>query len=135
MPQPIRGHFHKHTPKASDAAESRSERIMAGITARVGTLACALLFAALAGLGAPAKFAEGTKGIIEWLAQQFLQLVLLAIILGGQKVTEKQGEKQTQHIASGIDTTLDALSLESKGSLQVIDAKLDTVIAAVGVKP
>jgi hypothetical protein len=116
----VRGHFHKHAPKASDVAESGPEHIMAWITAKVGTLACAILFAALAGLGAPAKFAEGTKGIIEWLAQQFLQLVLLAIILGGQKVTEKQGEKQTEHIALGIDTTLDALSTETAGGLKTL---------------
>jgi hypothetical protein len=132
---PVRGHFHGHAPKTADLAESRSERIMAWITAKVGTLVCAILFAVLAGLGAPAKFAEGTKGIVEWLAQQFLQLVLLAIILGGQKVTEKQGEKQTEHIALGIDTALDALDVKTQGGLAVLDKKLDQVIVAVGVKP
>lgn len=117
---PTSGHFHRHAPTVADSAESRSEKVMAFITSKVGTLACALIFAVIALLGAPAKFSEGTKGIIEWLAQQFLQLVLLAIILGGQKVSEKAADAQTKHMALGIDTTLDALSVESEGGLKTI---------------
>jgi hypothetical protein len=117
---PVQGHFHRHAPTVADSAESRSEKVMAWITSKVGTLACAVIFAVIAGLGAPAKFAEGTKGIIEWLAQQFLQLVLLAIILGGQKVSEKAADAQTKHMSLGIDTTLDALSVETDGGLKVI---------------
>jgi uncharacterized protein YqgV (UPF0045/DUF77 family) len=125
MTQPVHGHFHLHAPKAADQGETLSERIMAGITRKVGTLACAIVFAVIAFLGAPAKFAEGTKGIIEWLAQQFLQLVLLAIILGGQRVSEKMADAQTKHMALGIDTTLDALDTKTEGGLKVILAAIE----------
>lgn len=129
--QPVRGHFHHHAPTVADSAESRSERIMAWITSKVGTLACAVIFAVIAILGAPAKFSEGTKGIIEWLAQQFLQLVLLAIILGGQKVSEKAADAQTKHMALGIDTTLDALDVATPGGLK---QARDEILAAIKAK-
>lgn len=127
----VHGHFHRHAPTVADQRESFSERIMAWITAKVGTLACAVVFAVIAVLGAPAKFNEGTKGIIEWLAQQFLQLVLLAIILGGQKVSEKAADAQTKHMSLGIDTTLDQLNVDTDGGLQVVAAKIDTLGASV----
>ena len=135
MPQPIRGHFHRHAPRVADQQETVADRIMATITHKVGTLVCAVVFCLIALVSLPAALESGSPIIIvSWVAQTFLQLVLLSIILGGQGVAEKATDAQTRHIASGIDTTLDALSLESKGSLQVIDAKLDQVIAAVGVK-
>jgi hypothetical protein len=135
MPQPTKGHFHRHAPKVSDQQENFADRIMAGITHKVGTLACAVVFCLIALVSLPAALGSGSAIIIVgWVAQTFLQLVLLSIILGGQGVAEKATDAQTKHIALGIDTALDALNLESKGSLQVIDKKLDRVLAGEGAK-
>jgi hypothetical protein len=128
MIKPVHGQFHRNAPKVADVHETRSERVMAWITAKVGTLACAIVFTVIAAMGAPAKFAEGTKGIVEWLAQQFLQLVLLAIILGGQRVTEKATDAQTRHISAGIDTALGALDLAKEGGLT---QARDEILAAI----
>ena len=133
---PTSGHFHRHAPTVSDQQETISDRIMAGITRKVGTLACAVVFCLIALVSLPAALESGSPIIIvSWVAQTLLQLVLLSIILGGQGVAEKATDAQTKHIALGIDTALDALSLESKGSLQVLDAKLDRVLAGQGPKP
>ena len=55
------------------------------ITVVVGTMWCAYLFTLLALVSAPTAFRSGDKLIIiAWIAQTFLQLVLLPIIIVGQ---------------------------------------------------
>jgi hypothetical protein len=124
MSAPIHGHFHRHAPKVSDQQETVADRIMAAVTRKVGTLGCAIVFCVIALISLPAALESGSLIIIvAWVAQTFLQLVLLSIILGGQSVAEKAADAQTQHMALGIDTTLDALSTETEGGLKtVLDA-------------
>jgi hypothetical protein len=57
------------------------------ITLVVGTMWCAYLFTLLALVSAPSAFKTGNSLIIiAWIAQTFLQLVLLPIIIVGQNV-------------------------------------------------
>jgi len=56
------------------------------ITQGVGTMWCAYLFAIIAFISLPAAIQAGTSALISWIAQTFLQLVLLSIIMVGQKV-------------------------------------------------
>jgi hypothetical protein len=64
------------------------------ITNIVGTMWCAYAFAALAAISLPAAIAGGTPTLISWIAQTFLQLVLLSIIMVGQKVSAAASDKQ-----------------------------------------
>jgi hypothetical protein len=64
------------------------------ITDAVSTMWCAYLFAALALVSLPAAIAGGTATFIAWLAQTFLQLVLLSVIMVGQKVAAQASDKQ-----------------------------------------
>lgn len=60
-------------------------RLAAGITRRVGTMWTAYLFTTLSLVSAPAAFRTHDPIIIVgWVAQTFLQLVLLPIIIVGQ---------------------------------------------------
>lgn len=62
-------------------------RIAVGITKAVGSMWCAYAFALLALVSLPAAIASGnTIVIVAWVAQTFLQLVLLPIIIVGQNV-------------------------------------------------
>ncbi len=57
------------------------------ITKSVGTMWCAYLFAILALISLPAALASGSAIIIvAWIAQTFLQLVLLPVIIVGQNI-------------------------------------------------
>jgi hypothetical protein len=57
------------------------------ITLVVGTMWCAYLFTVLALISAPSAFKTGNTIImVAWIAQTFLQLVLLPIIIVGQNV-------------------------------------------------
>ncbi|MFC5501819.1 hypothetical protein ACFPJ4_06145 [Lysinimonas soli] len=62
-------------------------RIGLGITKSVGTMWAAYAFAALSLVSLPAALASGSAIIIVgWIAQTFLQLVLLPVIIVGQNI-------------------------------------------------
>lgn len=55
------------------------------ITNAVATMTCAYLFAALTFVSLPDAIKGGAATLIAWIAQTFLQLVLLSVIMVGQK--------------------------------------------------
>lgn len=87
-------------------------------------MACAYLFAALALISAPAAIASGNAlVIVAWVAQTFLQLVLLPIIIVGQDV---QGRKTEATI---IDTH--TLALVEHNTTQELLTDLQQFLVAV----
>lgn len=64
------------------------------ITNTVGTMWCAYVFAILALLSLPDAIRGGLAPLIAWTAQTFLQLVLLSVIMVGQKVAAAASDKQ-----------------------------------------
>jgi hypothetical protein len=64
------------------------------ITNSVATMWCAYAFAVLALISLPDAIKTGTATLIAWIAQTFLQLVLLSIIMVGQKVAAAASDKQ-----------------------------------------
>jgi hypothetical protein len=64
------------------------------ITNGVATMWCAYAFAILALISLPDAIKTGTAALIAWIAQTFLQLVLLSIIMVGQKVAASASDKQ-----------------------------------------
>lgn len=69
-------------------------KIAVAITNVVGTMWCAYVFAAIALISLPSAFRGGISPLIAWLAQTFLQLVLLSVIMVGQKVAAAASDKQ-----------------------------------------
>lgn len=68
------------------------EKIALSITKGVGSMYCAYLFAIIALISLPDAIHTGKAAIISWIAQTFLQLVLLSIIMVGQNVSSKHSE-------------------------------------------
>ena len=66
------------------------------ITKVVGTMWCAYAFAGLALISLPAAIRGGTATLISWIAQTFLQLVLLSIIMVGQNIAAKKSDRQLE---------------------------------------
>ena len=80
-----------------------NQRIAEKITSAVATMWCAYLFAAIAIISLPTAIKSGdTIVIVSWIAQTFLQLVLLSIIMVGQNVQSKSVEQKIDetHFAS-----------------------------------
>ncbi len=69
-------------------------RIAILITNSVGTMWCAYIFALIALISLPDAIKSGTAALIAWIAQTFLQLVLLSVIMVGQKVAAAASDKQ-----------------------------------------
>jgi hypothetical protein len=73
------------------------------ITSFVSTMWCAYIFAAIALISLPAAIKSGDRiVIVAWVAQTFLQLVLLSIIMVGQDSSSKgmQQKIDETHTAS-----------------------------------
>ena len=79
---------HVHQKIHGDSLAGRiNARLAVGITKVVGSMWCAYLFALLALISLPAAISSHSAIIIvAWIAQTFLQLVLLPIIIVGQNV-------------------------------------------------
>jgi hypothetical protein len=67
------------------------------ITNGVGTMWCAYAFAIVALIGLPPALKPGGEGIIAWIAQTFLQLVLLSIIIVGQNIAAASSDKRSEN--------------------------------------
>ena len=91
-------HRIKGPPVTVDSAGSGvNARAAVGITRMVGTMWTAYLFAAIAVVSLPAALASGDRIIIvAWVAQTFLQLVLLPVIIVGQNVQAAAADKRAE---------------------------------------
>jgi uncharacterized membrane protein len=66
------------------------------ITRIVGTMWCAYAFTLLALVSLPDAIHGGTATLVTWIAQTFLQLVLLSIIMVGQSVQSERSETRAE---------------------------------------
>ena len=97
------------------------------ITAGVATMWCAYLFGALALISLPKALQSGDSiVIVSWVAQTFLQLVLLSIIMVGQKVQSASVERK-------IDETHTA-ALQELQELQIMSKEIQLLIKDVESK-
>jgi hypothetical protein len=64
------------------------------ITNIVGSMWCAYAFAALAMISLPQAIHNGIYALVSWISQTFLQLVLLSVIMVGQRVLATASDKQ-----------------------------------------
>jgi hypothetical protein len=95
------------------------------ITAAVSTMWCAYAFALLALLSLPAAIRSGDLIIIvAWIAQTFLQLVLLSIIMVGQEVQSRDVAQKISetHMASLGEFEL-AKEAQAVGREELIELK------------
>ena len=71
-----------------------NRRIAERITGFVSTMWCAYIFAALALISLPSAIRSDDVIVkVDWVAQTFLQLVLISIIMVGQKKSSESVEK------------------------------------------
>jgi len=77
------------------------------VTMAVGTMWCAYIFTILAFISAPAAFSTGSPLIIiAWIAQTFLQLTLLPIIIVGQNIQAKAADLRAESTYKDAEAVL-----------------------------
>jgi hypothetical protein len=102
------------------------------ITVIVGTMWCAYLFTILALVSAPSAFKTGNKLIIvAWIAQTFLQLVLLPIIIVGQNVQAAAADARAEATYNDAAAVLEEAK-QIQAHLAAQDAEIGKILAALG---
>ena len=118
-------------PKVKEQAVGFNGRLALLITRAVGSMWCAYIFAAFYLLSLPAAVREGIQAIVSWVAQTFLQLVLLSIIMVGQNLQSKAADKRSEQTYDDAEAILHEC-LEIQRHLKAQDATLSHLIAQLG---
>ena len=126
-----------HLPH-STAAQKFNRAVAIKVTGAVGSMACAYIFCVIALIGLPAAIQQTLAGglhplpLVQWVAQTFLQLVLLSVIIVGQNIgaaaSDARADKtfdDAEESKAALMTALDRLDCRTEGGLA-------EVLAAVG---
>jgi len=92
---------------------------------------CAYVFAVIALIGLPPALKPGGEGIIAWIAQTFLQLVLLSVIMVGQNVQSVASDIRSQHTYDDTVQILDRLDIHTEGGLKDVSDRIDALAAKI----
>ena len=107
------------------------DKVAVFITSLVGTMWCAIVFTLLALVSLPDAIKGGKATMISWIAQTFLQLVLLSVIMVGQNLQNKHSETRADadfdvnvKAETEIETVLQHLENQNDTMLEILK-KLD----------
>ena len=101
-------------PKVNDERVGLNGRIGLLITTVVGTMWAAYIFGLISLVSLPAAVKSGqTLVIVAWIAQTFLQLVLLPIIIVGQNIQAQAADKRAEETYRDAEALLhEALQIQ-----------------------
>ncbi len=104
------------------------------ITQAVGSMYCAYAFALLDLISLPTAIRGGPSAVVTWLAQTFLQLVLLSVIMVGQNVQAAAADKRAEATFHDASATLHEVA-HVQGHLAAQDVLLSEIAAKIGLDP
>jgi hypothetical protein len=104
------------------------------ITRAVGSMWCAYAFALFDLISLPAAIRGGAAAIVSWVAQTFLQLVLLSVIMVGQNVQAAAADKRSEATFHDASATLHEVA-HVQGHLAAQDVLLTRIAAKIGLDP
>lgn len=130
VPHPwIRERKQVKPPQTDDERVGFGALLGARITAIVGTMVTALGFTILALISLPAAIQSGNIiTIVSWVAQTFLQLVLLPIIIVGQNVQGRAADKRAVQTYTDAEAILHEC-MQLQAHLMAQDKVLEDLIA------
>ncbi len=130
MPHLIKTHHVYSQIHGESLAGRINTRVAVGITKLVGSMWCAYLFALLALISLPAAISSHDPIIIvAWIAQTFLQLVLLPIIIVGQNVqaavsdARAEGDHQTLLAIHTLTTEVHEIAMQQTRILGILEER------------
>lgn len=117
--------------KVNDGRVGLNGRIGLLITTLVGTMICGYVFAIIALISLPSAItSHNLTVIIAWVSSNFLQLVLLPVIIVGQNLQANASDKRAVQTYQDAEAVLhEALQIQQHLAAQ--DAALGRLIAAV----
>ena len=118
-----------------DSAVNRfNTKVAIVITRVVGSMWCAYAFALFDLISLPAAIRGGAPTFVSWVAQTFLQLVLLSIIMVGQNVQADAADKRAEATFHDASATLHEVA-HVQGHLAAQDELLTRIAAKIGLDP
>ena len=125
----VTDHLPDHTPYARF-----NKKVALFITENVGTMSCFWLFCVVALLGLPAALVEAhvitpTIGLIgeagfvimvQWVAQSFIQLVLLPALMVGQNLQNIAADARSAKTFEDVERIIDLLDTHTQGGVKDI---------------
>jgi hypothetical protein len=125
------------------AVEGFNAKLAVILTRCVGSMACAYLFCLVALVSLPAILIEagalrrtavphfltrpGLILIVAWVAQTFLQLVLLSVIMVGQSVQSATSDARAEKEFSDTEFIMDQVNEHTEGGLKLILERLEAI--------
>ena len=122
--------------EAIKEVEGFNAKLAVLITSGVGTMACAYVFCVIALISLPEILIQanvlqpssvphflnnqGLILIVAWVAQTFIQLVLLSIIMVGQRVQSAASDTRAEKQFADTEQIVDALNLKTEGGLKTV---------------
>jgi hypothetical protein len=104
------------------------------VTRVVGSMWCAYAFALFDLISLPDAVRAGTSAIVSWVAQTFLQLVLLSVIMVGQNVQAAAADKRAEATYHDASATLHEVA-HVQGHLAAQDVLLTRIAEKLGLDP
>ncbi|KJF17204.1 DUF1003 domain-containing protein [Acidithrix ferrooxidans] len=92
--------------KVSDNAVGFNGKLAMRITKIVGSMWCAYAFGLFDLLSLPSAMRTGIQAIVAWVAQTFLQLVLLSIIMVGQNLQSAASDRRAEQTYNDAEMIL-----------------------------
>lgn len=137
VPHPHLNHRAEAGPvKVADAPAGKSPiarfntRAAVIVTRGVGTMYCAYAFALLAVYGLPAALHNGPAGFVQWASSQFIQLVLLPIIIVGGAVLAEATDRMNKRQFDDVEALLHGQDQQAQ-HLAAQDDKILAILAAI----
>jgi hypothetical protein len=151
---PVRAHQHvarvvslRGLGKEMKQVEGFNAKVAVMLTRGVGTMACAYVFCLIALTSLPAILVQagvlqksevppfltraGLILIVAWIAQTFIQLVLLSVIMVGQSVQSAASDARSEGTYKDTETILDRLDIHTEGGLKAILDRIEALEAAL----
>ncbi len=116
----------KNINEEHEKSLSLNDRIGLVITKAVGTMWCAYFFVILALISLPAAIAGGVATLISWIAQTFIQLVLLSIIMVGQNLQSRHDQLRAENDYH--------VNLKAEAEIEKLHAKIDRLLVQIAKK-
>lgn len=143
---PVHARTADHHP-AETGWQRFNKRVAGAITARVGTMNCFWLFCVLALCSLPsvlsqfAPFARVFPGwmikasiiaLVAWVAQTFIQLVLLPALMVGQNLQNEAADARAAKTFEDIEIVVDRLDTTTEGGLAEVLAAIRALAGQSG---
>ncbi|MGB9184932.1 MAG: hypothetical protein WCB67_12785 [Solirubrobacteraceae bacterium] len=121
--------------KAIGEVEGFNAKVAVLITRGVGTMACAYLFGIIALISLPDAIKAGRPALISWIAQTFLQLVLLSIIMVGQTVQAAASDARANKEFADTEIVMDRLDEHTAGGIRTVLDRIDALEQKLAGRP